>query len=223
MNVLLIEDDQKISEVLSKGLESEGYTVLTAFDGESGLQLFFNANPQIVILDLMLPKMNGLELIEKMREKESTLPILILSAKDSVEDRVSGLQKGADDYMVKPFSFNELLARLKGLLRRTQIHSIKTRLTYEDITLDLTTREVKRSGERIELHVKEFLLLEYFLQNINQVLTKTQILKKIWGYDFDPQTNVVDVLVCRLRNKIDRDKNKTIQTVRSVGYVLKKN
>lgn len=223
MKILIIEDDLKISGFLEKGLKEAQFTVDKAFDGEAGLHLVTNSAPDLIILDIMLPKIDGLSLIKKIRNLQINIPILILSAKESADDRVIGLESGADDYMIKPFSFNELLARVQVLLRRTQTLVQRSKLHFEALSMDLISREVLRGKEALELHAKEFLLLEYFLQNPNKVLTKTQILEKIWGYDFDPQTNVVDVLVCRLRNKVDKDfTEKFIQTVRSVGYVLKK-
>lgn len=223
MKILIIEDDLKISGFLEKGLKEAQFTVDTAFDGEEGLHLVTQSSPDLIILDIMIPKIDGLNLIKKIRALQINIPILILSAKESADDRVVGLESGADDYMIKPFSFNELLARVNVLLRRTQTSVQRSKLQFDAISMDLISREVLRGKEALELHAKEFMLLEYFLQNPNKVLTKTQILEKIWGYDFDPQTNVVDVLVCRLRNKVDKDFNeKFIQTVRSVGYVLKK-
>lgn len=223
MKILIIEDDQKISGFLEKGLKEAQFAVDTAFDGEDGLHLAIQSTPDLIILDIMLPKIDGLNLIKKIRSAEINIPILILSAKESTDDRVAGLQSGADDYMIKPFSFNELLARVQVLLRRTQTTTERSKLQFDVLSMNLISREVLRGKETLELHAKEFMLLEYFLQNPNKVLTKTQILEKIWGYNFDPQTNVVDVLVCRLRNKVDKDfDEKFIQTVRSVGYVLKK-
>lgn len=223
MKILIIEDDQKISAFIVKGLIEAGYSVQTAFDGEKGLELLRSTQPDLVILDIMLPKIDGLKVLQIARAEAFTSPVLILSAKGSPDERVIGLQMGSDDYLIKPFSFNELLARVQGLLRRSHSSQQKSKLHFEEIVMDLLTRQVKRGAEALDLHAKEFTMLEYFLQNPNKVLTKTQILEKVWGYDFDPQTNVVDVLVCRLRNKIDKDfKVKTIQTVRGVGYVLKK-
>jgi DNA-binding response OmpR family regulator len=170
----------------------------------------------------MLPKLDGLSLIERLRQKKITTPVIILSAKRSVDDRVKGLQVGSDDYLTKPFAFSELLARVQALIRRTGNVTEATRLTAGEISLDLLTREVVRAGTKIDLHAREFSLLEYFLRYPGRVLSKNMILEHVWGYDFDPQTNVVDVLVCRLRNKVDRDfKNKLIHTHRGVGYVLK--
>ncbi|HEX7673866.1 MAG TPA: response regulator transcription factor [Bdellovibrio sp.] len=223
MKILIVEDDKKISEFLAKGLKEAGYLIEHASDGEEGLAKAVGLSFDLVILDLMLPKLSGLDLLQKIRSQKIMAPVLILSAKHSVDDRVSGLQSGGDDYMVKPFAFTELLARVEALLRRSPKSLDVSKLQFEDLVLDLKTKEVTRSNKRIELHAKEFSLLEYFLRNPGQVLSKTQILEKVWSYDFDPQTNVVDVLVCRLRNKIDKDfDDKTIHTIRGMGYVLKK-
>ena len=224
MKILVIEDDKKISSFLLKGLKEAGYTVDLAGDGEEGLHLATTFEYDLIILDIMLPKMDGLTLLGKIRTEGYTTPIIILSAKESVDDKVKGLQSGGDDYLIKPFSFNELLARVQVLIRRGQRVSPLINLKFEDLVVNPLTREVWRSEKLVELHVKEFMLLEYLLLNPGRVLTKTQILEKIWGYDFDPQTNVVDVLICRLRNKIDKNfKTKIIHTTRGVGYVLKKN
>jgi DNA-binding response OmpR family regulator len=222
MKILIIEDDSKISGFLSKGLNEAGYATEIAGDGEEGAYKACNLSLDLVILDLMLPKMDGLDVLQKIRQDKKTTPVLILSAKHSVDDRVLGLQKGGDDYLVKPFAFSELLARVQALMRRSPQSFEIDQLQFENIILDLKTKEVFRDKKKIDLHAKEFALLEYLLRNPGQVLSKTQILEKIWNYDFDPQTNVVDVLVCRLRNKIDKDfEDKTIHTVRGMGYVLK--
>lgn len=170
----------------------------------------------------MLPELDGLSLIERMRTEQVNTPVLILSARQSVDDRITGLQKGGDDYMVKPFSFSELLARINALIRRNRGHSEPTSLSYQDLTMDLLRRTIHRDGEKIDLPAKEYSLLEYMMRNAEMVVSKTSILERVYDYSFDPQTNVVDVLVCRLRNKIDRDFNqKLIHTVRGMGYVLK--
>jgi len=223
LKILIVEDDKKISEFLAKGLNEAGYLSEYASDGEEGFAKAISLPFDLIILDLMLPKLSGLEVLQKIREQKIMTPVLILSAKHSVDDRVMGLQKGGDDYMVKPFAFSELLARVEALMRRSPQSYEGSRLQFEDLSLDLRTKEVFRDKHRIELHAKEFSLLEYFLRNPGRVLSKTQILEKIWSYDFDPQTNVVDVLVCRLRNKVDKDfDEKTIHTIRGMGYVLKK-
>jgi two-component system OmpR family response regulator len=227
MKTLIIEDDSKILEVLEMGLKGAGYTVDQAVDGNEAWSKLKTQIYDIIILDVMLPGMDGLTLLEKMREAKILTPVLILSAKKSLEDRVAGLQLGGDDYLVKPFAFAELLARVQALVRRATstlaFPAEEKVLVYGDLSLDLEKREVFRQGKKISLQVKEFSLLDYFMRNPGKVITKALILEKVWGYDFDPQTNVVDVLVCRLRNKVDKDFNeKIIQTHRGVGYVLKK-
>jgi len=222
MRVLVAEDDQKIAAFIVNGLKQAGFAVNHAADGENGLHLATTESYDVAVIDIMLPKLDGLSLIERLRQKKITTPVIILSAKRSVDDRVKGLQVGSDDYLTKPFAFSELLARVQALIRRTGNVTEATRLTAGEISLDLLTREVVRAGTKIDLHAREFSLLEYFLRYPGRVLSKNMILEHVWGYDFDPQTNVVDVLVCRLRNKVDRDfKNKLIHTHRGVGYVLK--
>ncbi len=222
MRILLVEDDQKTADFIIRGLKEAGYAVDHAKDGEEGLLLASTAPYDAAIIDLMLPKLDGLSLIGKMREKKINTPVLILSAKRAVEDRVEGLQRGGDDYLVKPFSFSELLARVQALIRRAHATPTATTLKAGDLTLDLLKHEVTRGGRKIDLQPREFSLLEYLLHNKNRIVSKTMILEHIWDYNFDPQTNVVDVLVCRLRNKVDRDfPQKLIHTIRSVGYVIK--
>lgn len=226
MRVLLIEDDKKISDYLAQGLKESGHIVDLCLDGEEGFDYLSTYTYDIVILDLMLPKMDGFTLITKIRHHDSKIPILILSAKRSVEDRIKGLQLGGDDYLTKPFSFGELLARVQALLRRSTANSMPTQNSIQlgDISMDLIGRKVTREGEVIELQKKEFLLLEYFMRHPGCVLTKTQILEGVWDSQFDPQTNVVDVLVFRLRNKIDKNfEKKTISTLRGVGYIFESN
>jgi two-component system OmpR family response regulator len=222
MRVLLVEDDPKIASFVSKGLKEAGFAVDHAADGEDGLHLALNEPYDAAIVDIMLPKLDGLTLIAKVRDQKINTPVIILSAKRSVDDRIKGLQKGGDDYLTKPFSFSELLARVQGLIRRATRTLEPTSLQFGDLSLDLLTREVFRGGEKIDLQPREFSLLEYLMRNAGRVVSKTMILEHVWDYSFDPQTNVVDVLVCRLRNKIDRDfEKKVIQTLRGVGYVLK--
>ena len=225
MNVLVIEDDTKILELLEIGLKESGYQVDLADNGNSGWEKLKTHKYDVVILDVVLPGMDGLTILSQMRATNILTPVLILSANKSLDDRVNGLESGGDDYLVKPFAFAELIARLHAITRRApQALTVpETKLTYEDVEIDLETREVKRQGQKFALQVREYALMVYFMQNPGKVLTKSLILEKVWGYDFDPQTNVVDVLVCRLRNKIDKDfKDKIIQTHRGVGYVLKK-
>jgi two-component system OmpR family response regulator len=222
MRLLLVEDDLRIASFVRKGLEEAGYAVDHATNGEDGLHLALHEPYDVAIIDLMLPKLDGLTLIEDLRQKKINTPVMILSARRSVDDRVKGLQKGGDDYLTKPFSFSELLARVQALIRRSSRTSEPMSLTVGELSVDLLTREVTRTGTKIELQPHEFALLEYLMRNAGRVLSKTMILEHVWDYNFDPQTNVVDVLVCRLRNKVDRDfENKMIHTIRGVGYVLK--
>ncbi len=222
MRLLLVEDDNKIASFLEKGLKEAGFTVDVAQDGSAGLLLALSEPYDVAVIDIMLPHLDGLSLIERMRQKEVHTPVLILSAKQSVDDRVQGLQRGGDDYMVKPFSFNELLARVQALIRRDKSHKISTKLVVGALQMDLLKHEVHRGGEKIDLPAKEYALLEYMMRNQEIVLTKTSILEKVYDYAFDPQTNVVDVLVCRLRNKVDKNyPKKMIHTVRGMGYVLR--
>ncbi len=222
MRLLLVEDDEKIASFIIKGLKQSGFAVDHAADGEEGLSLALVEPYDAAIIDIMLPKLDGLSLIEKMRSEGKNTPIIILSAKRSVDDRVKGLQKGGDDYLTKPFSFSELLARIQALIRRSTASTEPTTLSVGDLSLDLLKREVIRRGQKLELQPREFSLLEYLMRNSGRVVSKTMILEHVWDYAFDPQTNVVDVLVCRLRNKVDRGfSNKLIHTIRGVGYVLK--
>lgn len=222
MRLLVVEDDPKIAAFVVKGLEQAGFAVDQAADGEDGLHLALSEIYDAAIIDLMLPKLDGLSLIEKLRRQRINTPVIILSARRTVADRVKGLQSGSDDYLVKPFSFAELLARVQALIRRTSGMTHPTRLTTGDLSLDLLTREVVRGGAVIELQPREFALLEFLMRQAGRVVSKTMILEHVWDYNFDPQTNVVDVLICRLRNKVDRDfEPKMIHTLRGVGYVLK--
>jgi two-component system OmpR family response regulator len=205
-----------------KGLKQHGFAVDHASDGEEGLSMMRTVNYDAAILDIMLPKLDGLTLIRQIRQEQIFTPVLILSAKGTVDDRVAGLQAGGDDYLTKPFAFSELLARVQALIRRAT-HTVEpSKLSAGDITMDLISREVTRAGHKIELQTREFALLELLLRYPGKVVTKTMILEHIWDYSFDPQTNVVDVLVHRLRVKMDKDfPTKVIQTIRGVGYVLK--
>jgi len=222
VRILLVEDDLKIASFVAKGFKEAGFAVDHALDGEEGFGLAVTEPYDAAVIDIMLPKVDGLTLIEKMRRMKINTPVIILSAKRSVDDRVKGLQRGGDDYLVKPFSFAELLARVHALIRRATSTEEKTRLQVGDLSMELLTREVTKGGKSIELQPREFSLLEYFMRNPGRVLSRTMILEHVWGYDFDPQTDVVDVLVCRLRSKVDRDfDKKMIHTIRGVGYVLK--
>jgi heavy metal response regulator len=222
MRLLLVEDDREIASFIMKGLKQAGFAVDHAADGEDGLHLASYTPYDAAIIDIMLPKLDGLSLIETLRRRKVNTPVLILSAKRSVDDRVRGLQTGGDDYLIKPFAFSELLARVNALIRRASGSVEATSLTFGDLHMDLLKREVNRSGKRIDLQPREFALLEYLMRNSERVVSKTMILEHIWDYHFDPQTNVVDVLVSRLRSKVDKDfSDKIIHTIRGIGYVLK--
>ena len=222
MRVLVVEDDAKIAAFITIGLKQAGFVVDQVADGAAGLALALTEPYAVGVIDLMLPQLDGLSLIEEIRRRQVNTPMLILSAKRSVDDRVKGLQTGGDDYLTKPFAFAELLARVQALIRRASGVTEPTRLKVADLTLDLLTREVTRAGERLELQPREFALLEYLMRNAGRVISKTLILSHVWDYHFDPQTNVVDVLVSRLRSKVDKDHSKKyIQTLRGVGYVLR--
>jgi DNA-binding response OmpR family regulator len=225
MRLLVIEDDEKIGGFVARGLEQEGHSVRWVRSGTEGLHFAKSEAYDAAVVDRMLPGLDGLDVVRGLRREGSSLPILILSAKSAVEEKVAGLEAGADDYLGKPFSFAELLARLTALARRaaTAASAPSRTLAYADLSLDVYTRRATRAGRTIELHAKEFALLEYLLRNPDRVLSKTMILERVWNYAFDPQTNVVDVLVSRLRSKIDRgESEKLIQTIRGVGYVLRK-
>lgn len=224
MKILVIEDDPKIGSFIAKGLKESGFLTEVALDGKSGLD-FINHDKSLdlIILDLMLPKMSGLEVLREIRKSQNNIPVLILSAKRSVDEKVEGLQYGADDYLVKPFAFSELLARVQVLLRRHKpTNAIVTQMNNFGISMDVLKRETAREGKIIDLQAKEYSLLEYFMRHPEKVISKTMILENVYHYNFDTQTNIVDVLVCRLRNKIDKDfDKKTIHTIRGVGYVFK--
>lgn len=222
MRILLVEDDVKIASFVIKGLKAAGYAVDHAPDGEEGLGLALTEPYDAAVIDVMLPRKNGLTVIEKMRAARVNTPVLILSAKGSVEDRVRGLERGGDDYLTKPFAFSELLARVQALVRRASGVSDPSRLSVGDLSVNLLTREVLRGGKRIDLQPREFSLLEYLMRNAGRIVSKTMIMEHVWDYHFDPQTNVVEARISRLRDKIDRDTDqKMIHTVRGVGYVLK--
>ena len=222
MRALLIEDDATIAEFVVRGLREAGFAVDHAADGDAGLERAVATPYDVAIVDVMLPKRDGLSLIEELRRRGVSTPVLILSARRSVDDRVRGLQTGGDDYLTKPFAFAELLARVQALLRRATRAPEPTTLTVEDVALDLLSRRVTRAGAPIDLRPREFALLEYLMRNAGKVVSKTMILSHVWEYNFDPQTNIVDVLVSRLREKIDRPfEKKLLHTVRGVGYVLR--
>lgn len=222
MHLLLIEDDVKIATFIIKGLEAAGFAVDHAVDGDDGLDLALAEIYEVIIVDLMLPSRDGLSVIRHLRREKITTPVIILSAKDSVDDRVKGLETGSDDYLPKPFAFSELLARVQALIRRASGTAEPTRLTQADLSLDLVSREVVRGGQRIELQPLEFSLLAYLLRNAGKVVSKTMIMEHVWNYNFDPQTNVVEARICRLRDKIDKGfEHKLLHTVRGVGYVVR--
>lgn len=224
MRILIIEDDYKIASFVANGLRQAGFATDHAGDGEQGLHQASTTRYDAAVVDIMLPRLDGLSLIEQLRRNRINTPVLVLSAKRSVGDRVRGLQVGGDDYMVKPFAFSELLARVQALIRRASGISPTeaTQLKAGSLSINLLSREVRRGNHRLDLQAREFALLEYLMRNAGRVVSKTMILEHIWGYSFDPQTNVVDVLVCRLRNKVDKNfTEKMIQTIRGVGYVLR--
>jgi two-component system OmpR family response regulator len=222
MRILLVEDDPKIASFILKGLKAEGFAVDHAADGEQGLDLALTEPYDAAVVDVMLPKLGGLALIKTMRAEKVKTPVIVLSAKGAVEDRVKGLQTGADDYLAKPFAFSELLARLQALIRRSTDAVEPTRLSVADLSMNLITREVFRGEAAIELQPLEFALLEYLLRNAGRVVSKTMIMEHVWDYHFDPQTNVVESRIYKLREKVDKAfPVKLIHTVRGVGYVVK--
>jgi len=222
MRLLLVEDDEKIASFIIKGFRAEGFAVDHAGDGENGLHLALTEPYDAAIIDIMLPKLDGLELIRQMRREKIKTPVIVLSARGAVDDRVKGLQTGGDDYLTKPFAFSELLARVQALIRRSTHVSEPTKLVAGEITMNLIAREVVRAGQKIDLQPLEFSLLEYLMRNAGRVVSKTMIMEHVWDYYFDPQTNVVESRIYHLREKIDKGfETKLIHTVRGVGYVLK--
>ena len=222
MRALIVEDDATIADFVARGLREAGFAVDVSADGEEALESTRQQAYDVAIVDLMLPKRDGLAVIDDMRKHGIGTPVLILSARRTVDDRVKGLQAGGDDYLTKPFAFAELLARVQALVRRATRTPEPTTLTVEDLVLDLLSRRVTREGKPIDLRPREFALLEYLMRNAGRVVSKTMILSHVWEYNFDPQTNIVDVLVSRLREKIDRPfEKKLLHTVRGVGYVLR--
>jgi len=222
MRLLLVEDDLKIAQFVSQGLREAGFAVDHAPNGEDGLHMALTEPYDVAVMDIMLPRIDGLTLIEEIRKHNIHTPVLILSAKRTVDDRVKGLQTGGDDYLTKPFAFSELLARVQALIRRANGVVNPSKLQVGDLTLDLQTRRVERSGKKIEIQPLEFSLLEDLMRNASQGGSKTMIMEHVWDYNFNPQTNVVEARMCRLRDKVDRDfEPKLIHTIRGVGYVLK--
>ncbi len=223
MRILLVEDDNRTAQFIQKGFTQAGYAVDRAADGLEGLFMAQDVNYDAAVVDIMLPKLDGLSLIERLRKQQINTPIIVLSAKNTVDERIKGLQTGGDDYMVKPFAFTELLVRVQTLLRRSQTQEEPVLLAVDDLSMDLVRRKVQRGDTKIELQHREFSLLEYLLRNTGRVVSKTMIMEHVWDYNFDPESNVVESRICHLREKIDLpDTSKLIHTVRGAGYVLEK-
>lgn len=221
MRILIVEDDRQTARFIVKGLKQEGFAVDHAPDGEEGLHLALTEPYDVAVIDIMLPKLDGLTLIDEMRRASSDIPVIVLSARSSVDDRIKGLQAGGDDYLVKPFAFSEMVARIHALVRRSTRAQEPTMLSTANLKMDLVRRKVFRNDIEIELQPKEFALLEYLLRNAGRVVSKTMIMEHVWDYNFDPRTTVVESRVCRLRDKIDRHfAGNLIHTIRGVGYVL---
>ncbi len=222
MRILLVEDDKKTAAFIAKGLQRAGFAVDHAANGEDGLHLALTEPYDAAVVDIMLPQQDGLTIVEELRRKKINTPVILLSAKRSLDDRIRGLQTGSDDYLTKPFAFSELLARVRALIRRASGAPEPTRLQVGELSLDLLKREARRGEGKLELQPREFALLEYLMRHSGEAVSKTMLLEHIWGYEFDPQTNVVDVLVCRLRKKLETGSSEElIHTIRGVGYVLK--
>jgi heavy metal response regulator len=221
MKILVVEDEKKVADFVRKGLKEEGYVADVAYNGEDGLGLALDGSYDLIILDIYLPRLDGLSMLRRVREKKVKTPVLLLTVRATIEDKVLGLDSGADDYLTKPFAFQELLARVRALLRRRS-DEIAVGISVADLSLDPMRRTVSRGGEKIDLTAKEFTLLEYMMRNVDRVLTRTMIIDHVWNYDFDSETNVVDVYVNYLRKKIDAGRSpKLIHTVRGVGYTMK--
>lgn len=221
LRVLVVEDEEVTVDLLREGLMDQGFSVDVAQDGKKGLERASSGSYDVMIVDLMLPKVDGLQLIHHLRDAGNQTPVIILSAKAGVKDKVTGLETGADDYLAKPFALSELLARLRSLLRRDRFRNVPLELTVGDLRMNLLSRRVSRSDQEVELQSREFLLLEYLMRHSGEVVTRAQILKNVWGYDFHPSTNVVEVHICRLREKIERPgQPKLLRTIRGEGYIL---
>ncbi|WP_176012189.1 response regulator transcription factor [Victivallis sp. Marseille-Q1083] len=221
MRILLVEDDARTADFILKGLQQSGYNTIHAADGTDGLFKARTESYDLAIIDVMLPGLDGFTLVEKLRAGGNSRPIIILSAKNSVKDKIKGLENGSDDYLVKPFSFSELLARLQALLRRANTNLEPTTLRVGDLSVDLLSHKVYRGDVRIDIQPLEFSLLEYLARNAGRVVSKTMIMDHVWEYNFDPQTNIVETRMCRLREKIDKPfDSKLIHTIRGFGYVL---
>jgi DNA-binding response OmpR family regulator len=222
MRLLLIEDDEKIASFVKKGFKEAGFVVEYANDGNSGLRMALSLSYDVAVIDIMLPGLDGLSIIDELRKHRNKLPVIILSAKRSLDERVEGLHAGGDDYLTKPFAFTELLARVQALIRRASNIPEPTGLTIGDLSIDILKRTVTRAGKRIELQPREFSLIEYLVRNSGRVVSKTMIMEHVWDYNFDPQTNIVESRICRLREKIDKGfATPLIHTVRGTGYVIK--
>ena len=222
MRILVIEDDIETANYIARGLKEHGHTVDQADDGKDGLFMALEHDYDIIILDRMLPALDGLSILKTLRSSDRQTPVIILSALGEVDDRVQGLKAGGDDYLVKPFAFSELLARIEALLRRGEMKPETSLLKVADLELDRLTHTVKRAGKTIDLQPREYLILEFLLQHAGQIVTRTMLLENVWDYHFDPQTNIIDVHISRLRNKIDRDFDMPLlQTVRGAGYCLR--
>ncbi|MBQ7402527.1 MAG: response regulator transcription factor [Lentisphaeria bacterium] len=221
MNILVVEDDQKTADLIRRSLEESGYTVTYAADGKAGIALLDTAQIDLAIIDIMLPYVDGFTVISTMRQKGISCPVIILSARDSLDDKVHGLQTGGDVYLSKPFSIAELLANVQAQLRRAEMHAEPTTLTVADLTIDLLTRKVQRAGQRIDIPPREYELLEYLMRNTGQVVTRSMIIEHVWEYNFDPETTIVETRIYKLREKIDKPfERELIHTVRGIGYVL---
>ncbi|MDN3511221.1 MAG: response regulator [Candidatus Jettenia sp.] len=221
MRILLVEDEKRLAAYIKKGLEENHLAVDVSYDGEDGLFMLNTNEYDLVILDILLSKKDGLEILKEARKNDMNMPILLLTAKDSVEDKVRGLDLGADDYLIKPFSFIELMARIRALIRRGKV-KFQAQLKVADLVLDIAAHRLYRNDQPIDLTNKEFALFEFFIRNLNTVLTRTQIAEHVWDYNFDSLTNIIDVFVNRLRNKIDKDRtSKLIHTIKGVGYIMK--
>ncbi|MEJ2193407.1 MAG: response regulator transcription factor [Ignavibacteriaceae bacterium] len=221
MKILIVEDEKKVASFLKKGLEQEYYSVDVAFDGKEGLKFVFSNEYDLIILDIMLPLLDGISALKEIRKEKIETPVLMLTAKDTIDDKVVGLDSGADDYLAKPFAFEELLARVRALLRRKE-KSKPLVLSADDLTIDILAHKVTRSNKEIILTPKEHSILEYLLRNKNHVVSRMKLTEHVYEYQFDPDTNVIDVYVNKLRNKIDKDFNHPLlHTVRGIGYMIK--
>ncbi len=221
MNILLVEDDRRTAEFIAKGLAQAGFSVRRAADGNEGLELAVSESHDAAVVDVMLPGLDGISLVQELRRRKSALPVILLSAKSTVDDRIRGLQAGGDDYLVKPFSFSELLTRVHALIRRASRSSEPAGVSAGGLRIDLARRRAFRGDREIELQPREFSLLEYLMRNAGRVVSKTMIIERVWGYQFDPHTNIVEARICRLREKIEEaGGGKLIRTVRGAGYIF---